>query len=382
MDRESINTDQMAGWPELRSRYEEWWSPSMKGPIVQIYTLKKDLPPPVVPAWAHPNDRFWGTFFAMIRWMDAREKGFDVPEAELARYFEADFSSRLFLGDAFPMAWLNVGPGSLAAYLSGFLKFASTTTWFELPKPMDWDGIFSLELRDGEKWWALTRQTARVLARASRGKYILGTTDIGGVMDVLASLRTTNQLLEDCIDEPEKVVRANWMLVEFWHTVYEELHRIISAEGQEGSAGWMGIWAPGKWFPIQCDISAMLSPAMVEEMVIPHLADHCRRLDQTIYHWDGPGQIPHLDLLLGIKGLGGIQWVPGAGAPPHEDPRWMQYYRKIQSAGKRLVLNSVNPSAVKPLLNSLDKTGLLISTIVEEEDDARSLAHEIGYQCR
>ena len=47
---------------------------------------------------------------------------------------------------------------------------------------------------------------------------------------------------------------------------------------------------------------------------------------------DGPGQLPHLDLLLSIPELKGIQWIPGDGQP--NITKWPEVYRKIRKAGK------------------------------------------------
>ena len=33
-------------------------------------------------------------------------------------------------------------------------------------------------------------------------------------------------------------------------------------------------------------------PKMFEQFVLPHLSDQCRKLDWSLYHWDGPGEIP------------------------------------------------------------------------------------------
>ena len=57
-------------------------------------------------------------------------------------------------------------------------------------------------------------------------------------------------------------------------------------------------------------------PEMFERFVLPDLAACCDRLDHAFYHLDGKGELPHLDLLLSIDGLRGIQWIPGAGQPP------------------------------------------------------------------
>ena len=44
-------------------------------------------------------------------------------------------------------------------------------------------------------------------------------------MDVLASLRTSNQLLEDVIEEPERVKEAMRLILNLWHKHYDELSR-------------------------------------------------------------------------------------------------------------------------------------------------------------
>jgi len=58
----------------------------------------------------------------------------------------------------------------------------------------------------------------------------------------------------------------------------------------------------------------------------------CAHLDHGFYHLDGPGQIPHLDMLLEMERLRGIQWIPGAGAPPAEE--WLGLLQRIIESGK------------------------------------------------
>jgi hypothetical protein len=71
---------------------------------------------------------------------------------------------------------------------------------------------------------------------------------------------------------------------------------------------------------------------MFDEFVKPELVASCRRLTNSFYHLDGRGQLPHLDSLLAIPELKGIQWVPGAGAPGFQ--HWPEVYRRIRKAGK------------------------------------------------
>jgi len=55
-------------------------------------------------------------------------------------------------------------------------------------------------------------------------------------------------------------------------------------------------------------------------------------LDYAFYHLDGKGEIPHLDQLLALDRLRGIQWVPGAGAPDPEE--WPELLKRIRDGGK------------------------------------------------
>ncbi len=83
---------------------------------------------------------------------------------------------------------------------------------------------------------------------------------------------------------------------------------------------------------LQCDFSYMISPAMFERFVLPDLAACCEALDHGFYHLDGEGEIRHLDMLLSLERLRGIQWIPGDGAPPPEE--WLPLLKRIRDGGK------------------------------------------------
>ena len=83
---------------------------------------------------------------------------------------------------------------------------------------------------------------------------------------------------------------------------------------------------------LQSDFSAMISPRMFEMFVLPDLATCCEKIDYAFYHLDGKGQINHLDLLLSLVELAGIQWIPGEGQPPPSS--WLSLLKRIIDAGK------------------------------------------------
>lgn len=365
-------------WKEAKSRLEAWWEGEVLDRVVIQVTAPRERPldfkPLPAPKELEPFDPkgdwpAWSLARCLSIW-GTEPENWDT-EFIVNRY-EWWFSRIFFGGESYPHLWLNFGPGVLAAYLTGYWRFTGDTVWFALPQPMEWEEILSLDISPESPLWRLTNWLAEELAKAGKGRFILGTTDIGGITDILVSLRHNENLMLDLYDHPEEVKAASERITNFWHKCYEELDFLISLH-QEGRSAWMGIWSSKRWYSIQCDFSYMISPKMFEEFVLPYLAQQCRRLDRSVYHWDGPGQVPHLDHLLSIPELCAIQWTPGAGNPPVDEEVWFPLYKRIQEKKKGLVLLGVRPERVERLLLELKPEGLLMSVWCGSEEEAREL---------
>ena len=126
---------------------------------------------------------------------------------------------------------------------------------------------------------------------------------------------------------------------------------------------------------MQCDFAIMVSPEMFDAFILPALEEEADYLDHSVYHYDGPGALRHLDSVLGIKSLDAIQWVPGAGAP--RVSTWIRLLRRIQAKGKLLVL-SCESWEVEPLLSELEPEGLLLSTRCESQAEADALLGNVA----
>jgi 5-methyltetrahydrofolate--homocysteine methyltransferase len=120
-------------------------------------------------------------------------------------------------------------------------------------------------------------------------------------------------------------------VTQLWLRYYDELYTTIKTAAN-GTTSWAPMWCPGRYYMLQSDFSYMISPTMFERFVLPDLEAICNHLDYGFYHLDGKGQIPHLDMLLAIENLRGIQWIPGDGAPPPE--AWLPLLKRIRDAGK------------------------------------------------
>lgn len=202
----------------------------------------------------------------------------------------------------------------------------------------------------------------------------IGFTDQGGNMDILASLQTSQSLLLELYDSPEIVKRKSDEIPNIWLQYYDELSEIILETGR-GTTPWAPIWTPDRCYMLQSDFSAMISPEMFEKFVVPDLITCCERIDHTFYHLDGKGQINHLDILLLLGGLDGIQWIPGEGQ--QSPASWLPILKRIIDAGKLCQLY-VSAKDARIIVRELGGRGFAFYiTDTLDPDEADSLLRDL-----
>jgi 5-methyltetrahydrofolate--homocysteine methyltransferase len=135
----------------------------------------------------------------------------------------------------------------------------------------------------------------------------------------------------DLYDKPGEVLRLVHEIKDAWFQFYDRIYEIVRHTGR-GTTPWAPIWSPDRTYMLQSDFSFMISPKMFEQFVMPDLTESCNKLDHAFYHLDGTGELPHLDMMLSIERLRGIQWIPGAGQPPPEE--WLPVLQQIRRNGK------------------------------------------------
>lgn len=346
-------------WEKVRERMTAWWQGEIVDRVVFQVTSPRDGVRP---------DHEWNPFYLSQHHRDP-----DRVLAEWERYCAQTF----FGGEFIPNLWVNLGPGTPAAYLGATMRIGEDTIWFETPGDVSLEEIAGRGLDLDNEWWKITRDYTELAARSGKGKYFAGMTDLNSVFDIICHLRGTQRLLYDLIDNPGAVKAATESVNRLWLECYDRLTDLIVPH-QDGTSNWMSIWFEGRGCDVQCDFSAMLSPEMFTEFVLPHLSDECAHLDHSIYHLDGPGQLPHVDILLDIPELDGIQWIPGAGNPGVGSPKWFPLYERIQSRGKKLVLQGMERGDVENVLASISSKGLLIEIKADSEAEAREWLKKAG----
>lgn len=298
-------------WARLEQDWAAWWAGELDRPLVTIDTRDTGHHPP-------PGDYFLTRF------------DLEKSPSEILDYYERQFDHIHYYGDAYPRWWPNFGAGVMAAFLGAGVEYNMPTTWFH---PLDLASLGDLEMvYDPENvWWRRVQAMTRAATERWTGRVVVGYSDIGGNLDVLAGLRGTQNLLYDLVDDPDTAERQVQLITQLWLRYIGELERLMSPE-QHGRCCWAPLLSPGAGYMLQSDFCYMISPEMFEHFVLPDLVTCCDSFDYCFYHMDGKGQLAHLDQLLSIERLRGVQWQPGDGQPRAEG--WLDVLQRIRESGK------------------------------------------------
>lgn len=347
-------------WQETRERFVAWWKRKEMGRPLMVVTAPRSQFPTSHDGHEHEKN----AVSMEEQWLNA--------EGVLQRK-EVEFGRTAFLGEAFPYLWADLGPGSLGTFLGAKPVFEPDTVWYEPCFDRARDAV--IRFQKDSPWWRWTMETTRLAVERARGRYLVTFPDLIENIDTLAAILGTEETLIYLIDAPDEIHRLQKELLPIWFEAYNALYDLIQDEEGWSSFAAFNIWGPGKTAKLQCDFSAMISPAMFDEFVLPYLQEQCDALDCTIYHLDGSHAIRHLDSLLSIDSLDCIQWTPGAGAPDGGDPCWDDIYRKSLDAGKCIHAH-MPPHQVKDFVKRFGKTGVFIQTYAPSEEEGQRLINE------
>jgi hypothetical protein len=336
-------------WERIEHDWALWWADELGRPMVMIEN-------PFV--------------FSLPEQM-TREFMLEKSVDEVLDHYQTLLEVRHFYGDAWPRWWANFGPGIMAGFLGANVHCTSetATVWFDASEKTAIEDLHFTYDADN-KWWRRILDITRGAVERWGDKVCIAHTDLGGNLDILASFRSTEQLLYDLYDAPGEVTRLVNEITSLWLRYYDELHAIIQPTGR-GTTPWAPIWSPGRCYMMQCDFCYMISPDMFERFVLPDLAACADGLDNAFFHLDGKGQIRHLDMLLSMENLSGIQWIPGDGQPMPEG--WLPLLKRIKDAGK-LCQVYVSAEGAQTIVRELGGRGFALYVLSffssqEEADD-------------
>jgi len=345
-------------WEVSRRRHEAWWHGEVIDRVLlQVTAPKKDAPAGAPPPAARDYEQ---------QWMDADLR---------LQWFEWNMSRTYYAGDAFPLFDPELGPGTLSTFIGARPEFASNTVWYhpcvdDIPnaKPPTFD--------DDNVYWKFVKELSTKSVERLQRRALVAFPDLIENLDTIASLFGTNELLMAMIDYPEKVHEFQRAILPLYLQHHGRLYDIIKDEIGGSSFCQFYIYGIGRIAKLQCDFSAMISPEMFEEFLVPYMVPQCRALDHTVYHWDGRCALQHEGPLLAMEELQAIQWTPGAGEPPPGDPFWYPLYHRVRAKGKSLLLIGVSPEHVQGLVEELGPEGLHIVTSTGSQEEADDLIRQ------
>jgi len=302
---------------DARERWEAFWNHEIvKRPIVCITAPKGESP-----TSDHP--RYFPT-----------EIGDVTAYAEQAKVVA---QATFWGGEAIPVREVGFGPDQYAAYLGGKLARSPDspdTTW-SVPVVECWEESLPLRLDSECSGWRTMLRLVETYARVGEGSFLVAVPDLHSNLDALSALRSPERLLMDLLDTPELIDRAMLDVRASYRPVYEAIYQ-AGRMAERGTVGWMPLYSVGRFAPVQSDVICMLSPEHFRRWVLPALEEETAFLDHSVMHYDGPRALIHLEDVLAIETLDGIQWTPGDGVPPMVE--WLDLLKRIQAAGKSVWL--------------------------------------------
>jgi hypothetical protein len=301
---DSQYVDNLAERKETYSRF--WRGENLGRPIVSIHA-KRETPRSHEPAPAFPGD-------LESYWLDPE---YVIP-SRLAMLSKSEF-----LGDSIPHISVDLGPGSLAAYLGSPVVCDFVTVWYK-------ENMSSLKdplpLFDAENiWWKrhLELITRAAEVGAERGFYVAIPDFIEGV-DTLASLRGSEPLVYDLMGDDSKpdAHRHLQNITDLYTQYYDLVHEKVTDQDGWNICTYLEPFGQGRTCKIQCDFAALMDPDLFAEFALPYIEQQAANYDYVTYHLDGPDAIYSAAQLASVEKIRAIQWIPGAGAAPEYDEQW------------------------------------------------------------
>ena len=312
-------------YENLRKTYRKWWAGELDRPIVPFITHghESSVTPTKAPLLKFPTA--WD---------------FSIDPRQFIEAHTYSMSTWKFHGEAFPIFYTQrFGAGVMAAFLGCKPKPAESTIWF-LPEKETPIEELHFEYDPDNIYLRRVINTLEAAMEAWHGQVVVGMPDLGGILDVLASFRGSENLLYDLYDNPDEVKRCVKELQDMWFLYYDRFLEVLRPEAK-GYSQWFNIYSEKPSYILQSDFCYMISPDMFREFVGWELSSSADRLYNAVYHMDGVGEIPHLDQLLAMDGIKGIQWQPGEGTAAMQN--WDELLKRILDSGKKLLTWNQKP---------------------------------------
>lgn len=351
---------------KARGDMRKWWNGELDRPLIQVHLEGRDpeRPEPAIPKRILPMSY-----------------GLSVSPEQIVDRWDYDLSRLKFLGDAVPYARPLYGSSAMAVFINTRFEVDKDTIWYFPWEEQDVTKI-KIEYVSDNVWFQRIKEIYHAAIDRWQGSVQVGITNLGGIYDILTMIMPPEKVLTELYDHPEDMKRLTWEAYNVWWQYMEELNSIIQPVNRSYVDFWLPILCDEPAFTLQSDFCCMVGPGMFDEFIKPELAASCSRLGGSIFHLDGPDALRHLDSLLAIPELKGVQWIPGDGAP--DVTKWPEVHKKIQEAGKlNMLLGSNNMEDLDIVCDQLGSAkGIIYPAIgaIDQEDEFSSWLEKYGVE--
>lgn len=356
----SVKTFGADGWRRLIDNTNRWWAGELNRPLI---AARIQLPHDHCPTTGLPYHGIVAQY------------PFEVPMDDILQTWDWHLQHQRFLGDAYPAIWADFGASFISALAGGQLTPAPAeeTTWIHRMPGVTIDRLH-YQLDSDNPWHRRYESFCQAASEYWQGSVQIGFAT-GGLLDSISALIGAEEFLLALMDEPAEVRRVIAEVEALsWH--YYHLVQGYLSRSNPGYSCWAHIFSEKPYQMLICDVCGSFGPRIFESFVQPSLETSCQHTTHSVYHLDGPGALVHLDALLSMKALSGIQWVPGAGEPRPWD-EWAPVIRRILDAGKRVQLSSrcqvAQMQEIDRLMQSLGTGKGITINLYGEERDARKM---------
>ena len=339
-------------------RMEAWWNREiLDRPTIQVYAPKLQEQRIPYPVKQHANLR--------DRWMDVEY------QVECAN---ANCANTYYAGEAMPTYMPNLGPELLTAAYGAPMQFMESTSWTE-PILKDWADLPGLTMDPHNEYVQAMLDMTKLALETGKEKYLVGHTDIHPGGDLAASLRDGEQFAMDLATQPELAQALMDHIKDAFFVFFALQARLFKEAGQTVQTSWLPLCTEGKYYIPSNDFSCMISNKMFEQYFLTEIIRETEFLDRSIYHLDGPGALRHLDTLLEIPSLGGIQWVYGAGNEPSTN--WIDVLKRIQAKKKNIHMD-IATADLDILMENLRPEGVMFITWASSPEEADAVVKKVA----
>ncbi|MDR2350569.1 MAG: hypothetical protein LBF41_08145 [Deltaproteobacteria bacterium] len=343
-------------------RHGAFFGPKLKGEGA-YFIIRSPLPAAIAPEPpARPGS-------LESRWFDSDYR---------ARELVHDISGRHYAGDAVPSAYLNFGSGNLAGLFSPSYRLDEETIWFDdSPPATDIREIPLLPLDFDGRLFRAVSDTIRKLGEISKGRFVLGMTDIGSNLDVLFSLMPKERALKDMRKNPGGMRNALARVTEGYLEYYRRCRELMGGPKSPVSAFNQMVFR-GHYGKVMSESSVMISPAHFGEFVLPTVERQATLLERIVFNLDPVGHARLLPGILGSEFIRALEWNPpdlpgddtGMGPKDYGSAETARFANSVLESGKKLILRFMLPEQAVELAKKIPSDGVVYSIHARDPSEA------------